>query len=124
MDADRIRLFRRRKRACEALLQSVRIQSIDLNALWNTIQAFSFYPFKSRSGEKFKYSMDIKVDSIMIQDQNYVIKKSSVETAFQKVILDDSTWSDDSQLPSPSTDMYYLLPIFLRFGLMKDKTAE
>lgn len=68
--------------------------------------------------------MDIKVDSIMIQDQNYVIKKSSVETAFQKVILDDSTWSDDSQLPSPSTDMYYLLPIFLRFGLMKDKTAE
>lgn len=78
--AENCRLFRKRKRACEQLIEHLDTYD-DLQYLWEAILAFENYPFQMKDGRKFKYRID--GDSIRVDTQTFT--KSEIEEAFCEI---------------------------------------
>ena len=84
--AEQTRLFRRRKKACEALEEHMLDDDV-CQHLWEAIEAFENYPFVDDCEKRFKYSVEF--DQIICNGVNVLNKKreSTVNARGQKDIV-------------------------------------
>ena len=78
--AEQTRLFRRRKRACEALDEHM-LDCDVCQHLWEAIQAFENYPFRDDCKKRFRY----RIDCNEIVCDNVRLTRKEIEEAFKKV---------------------------------------
>ena len=126
--ADRVRLLRKRRKACDELQRSSTEQ-----ALWDCIvsyQDFKFYtysglPFKYsiRRGKSGKYTKELIVDR---RSESKTLTWSSVVLAFNRAINMTGQIIDKPKALGDIRGISYIYPLFYRFGLIKvpDKVAR
>ena len=113
--AEQTRLFRRRKRACEALDEHM-LDCDVCQHLWEAIQAFENYPFIDEGKKRFKYRIDC--DQIICNGVR--LTRKEIEEAFKKVrklqIEKGGICEEDALRCCLAKE---LLVVFLRIGACK-----
>lgn len=119
LNADRGRMFKKRKEACEQLQEHLD-QPDAIIYMWSAILAFQDYPFATAKGYPFKYT--VKGWEIFFSRKEKSITKSTVEMAFlnaREVQERDGFVSGPKKLATFGAS--YLYPIFLRIGVCEKK---
>lgn len=134
VNADRVRLYKKRKKAVEALQAAVMSGGDISNGadvhiiLWDAIVAFENYPLKTASGLDFSYTFKSnrrgeKGNEILVSRKEKTITKSSVEMAFDKVMEKCQSGEFPVKMSTPKElgvfGASYIYPVFIRFGLIK-----
>lgn len=114
-NADRCDLYRRRKVAVDAIR--------DIDTLWECIEVFQGYSFKTSRGLKFRYT--IKGGEIFVnrKDSSKSITKSTVEMAYEvakQLMIDEGCVTGPKKLGTFGAS--YLYPMFLRFGIIEEQS--
>ncbi len=107
--ADRIRLYRERKKAVEELDER-RTEE----ALWNCIGLFAGYLFKTTKNLKFTYT--VKGNEIFVTRKDKSVTKSTVLLAYQKVLELGGDVKGPKMLGVFGAS--YLYSVFVRFGVV------
>lgn len=126
-NAQRLQMYRRRKRAVSAFIDALEENRLTENIIWDTVSAFAGYPVYTSKGIKFYYSVqggEIQVDrkkkTITNNRKKKTITKSSV---FLFVQLARKMQCEGNHISGPKQvgtfGASYLLPIFTRVGLIK-----
>ena len=113
--AKQTRLFRRRKKACEALEEHMLDDDV-CQHLWEAIEAFENYPFVDDGGKRFKYSVEF--DQIICNGVR--LTRKEIEDAFKKVRqlqVEQGGVCEEDALRCCLTKE--LLVVFLRIGACK-----
>ncbi|MBQ8940697.1 MAG: hypothetical protein IJ062_02595 [Firmicutes bacterium] len=113
--AEQTRLFRKRKKACEILMEYIDCTECS-RYLWETIIVFENYSFCMENGKRFKYSIDgdwLCCDGIKISKQR-IIEAFSKVRKIQKV---NGHIREDKALEI--CGLKELIVIFLRIGACK-----
>ena len=116
LNADRIRRYRKRCAAVEALRKSG-----DMDDLWRCIELFEGYAFHTAKGLKYRYKVkggELFVDR---KESSKSITKSTVELAFKKgmeLMEKEGVVSGPKKLGTFGAS--YLYPMFIRFGVITD----
>ena len=112
--AERCRLYRRRKKAVEALgncKESIAMEE----KLWEAIQAFAGYRFSTVKGLRFSYS--VSGNELLMDRKKKAIVRSSVNVALQN--CREHEWRVSGPKAMNVYGASYLYPMFLRFGLIQ-----
>ena len=113
--AEQTRLFRRRKRACEALDEHM-LDCDVCQHLWEAIQAFENYPFRDDCKKRFRY----RIDCNEIVCDKVRLTRKEIEEAFKKVrklqIEKGGICEEDALRCCLAKE---LLVVFLRIGACK-----
>ena len=120
--ADRHRLFRKRNKACEKLLENVDSSEAE-KYLWEAILVFENYPFKTAKGLPLKYK--VKGGEMFFNRKEKSITRATVELAFhkaRKVQMAEGCVSGPKKIGTFGAS--YLHPVFLRFGICKQLADE
>ena len=113
--AEQTRLFRRRKKACEALEEHMLDDDV-CQHLWEAIEAFENYPFVDDCEKRFKYSVEF--DQIICNGVR--LTRKEIEDAFKKVRqlqVEQGGVCEEDALRCCLTKE--LLVVFLRIGACK-----
>lgn len=119
LNAERGRMFKKRKQACEQLAEHLD-QPDEIIYMWSAILAFQDYPFATAKGYPFKYT--VKGWEIFFSRKEKSITKSTVEMAFRfarDVQKENGYVSGPKKLGTFGAS--YLYPIFLRIGVCEKK---
>ena len=119
LNAERGRMFKKRKEACEQLQEHLD-QPDAIIYMWSAILAFQDYPFATALGYPFKYT--VKGWEIFFSRKEKSITKSTVEMAFlnaREVQERDGYVSGPNKLATFGAS--YLYPVFLRIGVCERK---
>lgn len=120
VNADRVRLYKKRKKACEKLQKQPNVEN-----LWACVVAFENYPLKTVSGLEFTYSFKLnrrgeKGNEIVVSRKEKTITRSSVEKAFAVVIAAGEL---SVRMSTPKElgvfGASYIYPLFVRLGLVE-----
>ncbi len=123
VNADRLKLFRRRKKVVAELLEHLN----ELNEeeyLWKAVIAFEHYSFYTTMGQKYSYTIKRGIDGlcteeIMIKQKEKTITRSIIILAFRKAL---EIQKKEGGVSGPKCiDCFgasYLYPLFLRWGLI------
>ena len=115
-DAERVKLYRTRKASQERLKNG----EVDL---WNVVELFACYPFKTTEGSKFSYS--VRGNEMYINRDTLVITLETVDAAYQEVLKLSSRGVDITESKQiDSLVASYLFPMFVRFGIIKRIDTE
>lgn len=123
-NADRLRAYRRRKSAVEAL--AVHLEQPDAELyLWKAVVAFEGYPFLTTKGLRFSYAMKhgkngLPTAEIEIDRKDKTITKATIFLAFRIAIEiqeREGYVSGPKKIGGFGTS--YLYPMFLRFGIIR-----
>lgn len=119
--ADREKLYRDRKKACEALRKELEnpVAELTCEKLWKAIAAFQDYPF--RTGEGLKFTYKVKDREILITGKEESITRETVNTAFQRALELDRAVSESQEPGAPGAS--YLYPVFVRLGVIKKELS-
>ena len=120
--ADRHRLFRKRNKACEKLLENAESGEVE-KYLWEAILAFENYPFKTAEGLLINYK--VKGEEMFFNRKEKSITRATVELAFdkaRKVQMEEGCVSGPKKIGTLGAS--YLYPVFLRLGICKQTTDE
>ena len=119
LNADRIKRYRMRSAAVEALQKSG-----DLDDLWKCVELFDGYGFRTAKGLKFRYAVkggEIFVDR---KESSKSITRSTVELAYQngmEMMKTEGTVTGPKKLGTFGAS--YLYPMFIRFGVINGKES-
>ena len=128
-NAERLRVFRRRKNAVEKLM--IYKDSMEAGTyLWNAIKAFEGYPFSTAKGLRFSYVVKggkngVPTSEIIIDRKEKTITKSTILMAFHKAV---ELQKQQGYISGPKQiggfGASYLYPMFLRFGMIRRTPME
>lgn len=123
-NANRLKLFRRRKYAVEEL--NAHLRNADAEAyLWKVIRMFEKYPFVSIKGLRFSYTVKrgkngLPTAEIEISRKEKTITKATINMAFRKALKIQKL---EGYVSGPKKiggfGASYLYPMFLRFGIIR-----
>ena len=123
-NADRLRVFRRRKNAIENLI--AHLERLDAEAyLWKTVIAFEGYPFLTAKGLRFSYALKrgkngLPTAEIEIDRKEKTITKATICLAFRMAL---EIQRREGYVSGPKKiggfGASYLYPMFLRFGVVR-----
>lgn len=128
VNADRLKMFRRRKKAVILLADHSDKEDIE-EYLWKAVVAFEKYPLYTTRGLKFSYEMKrgrdgLPTEEILIDRKEKTITKSTINFAFHKAL---EIQKKEGSVSGPKRlgcfGASYLYPLFLRFGLIS-RTEE
>lgn len=111
--ADREKLYRERKKACELLRKEPGIPGACGN-LWNAVVAFQGYPFKTSKGLKFSYT--VKGGELFFSRREKSITRATVELAYQRAVEMGGIVEGPKKLSVFGAS--YLYPVFVRLGVI------
>ena len=114
--ADRMKLYRERKTACELLRKEPGIPVAGAcENRWKAVIAFQGYPFKTSKGLKFSYV--VKGGELLVDRKEKSITRATVELAYQKALDlgENATGSKKLGVFGAS----YLYPVFVRLEVIK-----
>lgn len=121
LNAERKRVYRKRKIVCEKLHQ--KIDSVDVEKyLWDAIVAFADYPFKTETGLSMKYT--VEGGEIFFNRKEKSVTRATVMRAFKQarqIQKAEGYVSGPKKLGTFGAS--YLYPIFLRIGVCSSKTS-
>ena len=116
LNAERGRMFKKRKEACEQLQEHLD-QPDAIIYMWSAILAFQDYPFATAKGYPFKYT--VKGWEIFFSRKEKSITKASVVLAYQRAL---QIQRQEGCVTGPKRigtfGASYLYPIFLRLGFI------
>lgn len=123
-NADRLRVYRRRKNAIDDLL--AHLQRLDAEVyLWKTVTAFERYPFLTAKGLRFSYAIKRGKNGqttaeIEIDRKEKTITKATICLAFRMAL---EIQKREGYVSGPKKiggfGASYLYPMFLRFGIIR-----
>ena len=117
-NAERIRVYRRRKAAIDSLREGIRAKediSILEGKLWEAVKAFEKYPFYTMKGLRFTYVL--KGRELFDSRKEKSITGSTVMLAFRKALELQQKVKGPKQLETFGAS--YLYPVFLRVGVIE-----
>ena len=128
-NADRLRVYRRRKNATENLIAHLERSDADAY-LWKTVTAFEGYPFLTAKGLRFSYAVKrgkngLPTAEIEIDRKEKTITKATICLAFRKALelqRHQGYISGPKQIGGFGAS--YLYPMFLRFGIIQRTLTE
>lgn len=122
--ADRIRLYRERKLACESLQKAILARAADMDdLLWEAVAVFAGYPFYTSKGFKYSYTVNRRRDGsnggeMFISRKEKSITRATVLIAFHKAL---ELMEKEGKISGPKRlgtfGASYLYPIFIRLFL-------
>ena len=124
VNADRLKLFRRRKNATEELIRHLNMADVE-DYLWKAIVMFENYPFSTMKGLKFSYEVKrgrsgLPTGEIAIDRKEKTITRATINLAFHKAVNLQKT---EGCISGPKKiggfGASYLYPLFLRFGVIR-----
>ncbi len=120
VDAKRVKKFRLRKRAVEELKQLIFQRGLlDCNEnTWEVLRLFQGYTFHTFKGLAFHYT--IRGNEMFVDRKEKSITRSTIEVALKVVADKNGVVTGPKQLGCFGAS--YLYPIFIRIGLIKNKT--
>ena len=126
VNADRLKLFRRRRKATEEL--SRHLDGGDAEEyLWKAIILFEKYPFFTMKGLRFSYELKrgkagLPTGEIAIDRQEKTITRATINLAFHKAVKLQRT---EGCVSGPKKiggfGASYLYPLFLRLGVIRSE---
>ena len=125
-NADRLRIYRRRKSAVESLAAHLEQADAELY-LWKTVVAFEGYPFLTAKGLRFSYTMKrgksgVPMAEIEIDRKEKTVTKATIWQAFRMAV---EIQKQEGYVSGPKKiggfGASYLYPMFLRFGVIRQK---
>ena len=128
-NADRLRVYRRRRSAKESLIAHLERPDAE-TYLWKTVTAFEGYPFSTAKGLRFSYAMKrgkngLPTAEIEIDRKEKTITKATICLAFRKAL---ELQKQQGYISGPKQiggfDASYLYPMFLRFGIIRRTPME
>lgn len=84
--------------------------------LWNCVELFSGYTFKTATGLKFTFT--VHGGELFISRKEKSVTRASVEKAYKKMVAE---WLRVYNRPKDLGDLFgvsYIYPLFYRFGLI------
>ena len=108
--ADREKLYRERKKACEKLRKEPTTEN-----LWNAVVLFAGYPFQTSKGLCFTYK--VKGGEIFITRKEKSITRATVDIAFQRALELGECATGPKKLNVFGAS--YLYPVFVRLEVIK-----
>lgn len=123
VNADRVRLYKKRKKALEDLKAAVNGEN-----LWVCFTVFENYPFTTSSGLPFTYSFKLnrhgtKGNEIVVSRKAKTVTRSSVEMALAAVVKLGQEKGYPVKMSTPKElnvfGASYIYPLFIRFGLVE-----
>ena len=122
LNAERGRLFKKRKIACEQLAEHLD-QGDALTYMWSALIAFQDYPFATAHGHPFKFRVENWRMSFSSTEK--CLERSTIEMAFMITRQEQKTVGYVSSHKKIGTiGSSYLYPIFLRLGVCQKKPEE
>ena len=124
VNADRLKLFRRRKKATDELIRHLGRADVE-DYLWKAIVLFENYPFSIMKGQKFSYKIKrgrtgLPTEEIAIDRQEKTITRATINLAFHKAMnLQRKAGYVSGPKKICSFEASYLYPLFLRFGVIR-----
>ena len=118
LNAERIRIYRRRKATVDSLKEGIRAKeniSILEDKLWEAVKAFEKYPFYTMKGLRFTY--ELKGRELFVSRNEKSITSSTVMLAFRKALELQQKVKEPKQLETFGTS--YLYPVFLKVGVIE-----
>jgi len=123
VNADRHKLFRRRKKAVLELNKHVGTE-FEEEYLWNAIREFEDYPFKTAKGLGYRYKIKVGKDGsqneeLIFDRKTKSITKATILLAYRKAL--DIQRSEGRVTGPKKLGVFgasYLYPMFLRFGII------
>ena len=128
-NADRLRVYRRRKNATENLIAHLERSDADAY-LWKTVTAFEGYPFLTAKGLRFSYAVKrgkngLPTAEIEIGRKEKTITKVTICLTFRKAL---ELQKQQGYISGPKQiggfGASYLYPMFLRFGIIQRTPME
>ena len=117
--AEQRRLYRKRERACNALLDHLDSEDVE-EYLWETVKAFEGFPFLTDKGLSFKYT--VKGGEVFFSRKTKSVTKASVVKAFHRA---RQIQADEGYVSGPKLlgtfGASYLYPVFLRVGVCEKR---
>lgn len=117
LNAERIRMFRKRKSAVAYLQEKMKVETADSileDALWTTISIFHDYPFYTMNGLRFTYSL--KGNEIFVSRKEKAISRSGVALALHKALELQQNVTGPKQLGTFGAS--YLYSMFKHFRVI------
>lgn len=108
--AEREKLYRDRKKACEKLKKEPTTEN-----LWSAIVAFQGYPFKTSKGLSFTYK--VKGGEMLVNRKEKSITKSTVGLAYERAVEMNGKVEGPKKLGVFGAS--YLFPVLVRLGMIK-----
>ena len=123
VNADRLKLFRRRKKTAEELLEHLDKSNVE-EYLWKAIVAFEGYPLYTMKGLKFFYMVKrgksgLPTGEILIDRKEKTITRATINMAFHKAVkiqMNEGCVSGPKRIGGFGAS--YLYPLFIRLGVI------
>ena len=116
--ADRMKLYRERKKACEILRKEAGTPAAGAcENLWKAIAVFQGYPFITSKGLKFSYM--VKGGEMLVDRKEKSITRSTVELAYRRAVEMRGIVEGPKKLGVFGAS--YLYPVFVRLGVISEK---
>lgn len=123
VNADRLKLFRRRKKATDELIKHLGRSDVE-EYLWKAIVLFENYPFSTMKGLRFSYKIKrgrtgLPTGEIEIDRKEKTITRATINLTFHKVM---NLQRNEGYVSGPrfcGFEASYLYPLFLRFGVVR-----
>lgn len=110
VSADREKLYRERKKACERLKKEPTTEN-----LWRAIVAFQGYPFKTSKALSFTYK--VKGGELFFTRKEKSITRATVDIAFKRALELGENATGPKKLGVFGAS--YLYPVFMQLGVIK-----
>ena len=126
VNADRLKLFRRRKKATEELSRHLDREDME-EYLWKAIVLFENYPLSTMKGLRFSYEVKrgktgLPTGELAINRKEKTITRATINLAFHKAVKLQRT---EGCVSGPKKiggfGASYLYPLFLRLGVIRRK---
>lgn len=126
VNADRLRLFRRRKKATDELSRHLDRDDVE-EYLWKAIVLFENYPFSTMKGLRFSYEVKrgkagLPTGELAINRKEKTITRATINLAFHKAVkLQQTEGCVSGPKKIGGFGASYLYPLFLRLGVIRRK---
>lgn len=117
-NAQRLQIYRERKRAVFAFQNAVKDSLLTEYIIWDAVSAFTNYPFYTSHGMKFFYK--VHEGEIQVDQKKETITKATILLFIDRVLEMKDTGEKITGPKKVGTfGASYLYPIFVRIGLLK-----
>lgn len=118
-NAQRLQIYRERKRAVFAFQNAVKDSLLTEHIIWDVISAFANYPFYTSRGMKFSYT--VHGGEIQVNRKKKTITKATVLLFIDRVVeMKDAGEKITGPKKVGTFGASYLYPIFMRIGMFEE----
>lgn len=117
LNAERIRVYRRRQKAVTELTEE-----LSYDNLWKAVVAFRDYPFHTASGLLFRYELkngrNGTYNKELIVNRRKIIVWSTIKLAFNEAVKMQGAVVERYKTLGDNCEVSYIYPMFYRFGII------